>query len=75
MTYAEFVHWYAAYQLDPWGEYREDVRAAVIGAATVGCFASNKVRPSDLMVEWDKPEISQEARIEGYLARAAKKGT
>lgn len=63
LTWDQFAGWLAAYNCDPWGEWREDLRAAII-ASTVhnmaGKIADKSLPPKDFMA-W-RSEGSDEAR-------------
>ena len=48
----ELPYWIGLYELDPWGEYRNDVRHAVIGSY-LGRVWGGKASPSDLIPQYD----------------------
>jgi hypothetical protein len=48
MTADELPLWIAGWELDPWGDYRSDVRHA-INAAYLGAVWGGKAQASDLI--------------------------
>ncbi len=47
----ELALWAAEYELSPWGEQRDEIGRAVIGAAVCGSMGV-KVQPADLIPKW-----------------------
>lgn len=63
MTAADFALWYAAYQLEPWGQKRDDISRALVGSAIVNCWTKTTVEPEKLMPRYGPP-IPEKVRRE-----------
>jgi hypothetical protein len=52
----ELTEWMAFHNLDPWGEYRADLRAGIVAStvANVNTVRGRKFKPSDFMVDYLK---------------------
>jgi hypothetical protein len=62
MTMPEYRLWLAEYELEPWGEHRDDLRAGII-ASTIANVNSTKrtFKPSDFMIDWSR-NVRQEVQ-------------
>ena len=49
MSADEYADWMALYALDPWGEYRADLRQAITTNIIARAHGSKKSRPIDFM--------------------------
>lgn len=66
LTWAEFVSWVAYYKRDPWGEERNDLRAALNTAAlsnTVSMLAGGKHREINLMPYAKRKERDENSEL------------
>lgn len=56
ITAREFRIWQAEYMLDPWGEERGDLQAAIVAHTTAECNRSKgpRTRIKDFMPDFDK---------------------
>lgn len=75
LTPDELAGWIALYEIDPWGERRADIREACIGAATVSMWAKDRVKPADLIPEYDQGgevKHDQELGIAAFKAWVAR---
>lgn len=59
MSYAEFVDWLAYYQVEPWGDVRGDLHAALVAAIIANANRDPKKRrkpytPGEFMPDWWK---------------------
>ncbi len=62
LAVSELAGWYALYEMDPWGELRGDIRAAVVGAA--GCQAwGARIAPTDLLPKFDQGEQQHDQEL------------
>jgi Protein of unknown function (DUF4035) len=60
MSAAELQRWWAFYQVEPWGEWRGDLRMGILASALVNCWTSGKGRrtkPSDFLPAFEKPAV------------------
>ena len=70
----EFAEWLAYNRLEPWGQERADLRAAIIAATVANCNRGSDTRPfaaKDFMPDFSRPEgpddADLEARVRGRL--------
>lgn len=66
LTWQEFVHWVAYYKRDPWGEERNDLRAALNTAAlsnTVHMLTGGKHREINLMPYVKRKETDENREL------------
>lgn len=57
---AELIMWMADYNLDCWGEAREDLRNAIncyTSASAAGC---KNIRPEQFIINYDEPKLTPE---------------
>ncbi len=77
----EWTYWIAEYNLEPWGEWRADLRTAKAAAATANVWLAkgNRYTLSDLILDFPlgspKPQTMAEAIRAGQLHVAASGGT
>ena len=65
----ELAYWIAEYELNPWGDYREDNRQAVIGSY-IGAVWGGKAKPSDLIPQYDRHDVKDENKLGWIQFRA-----
>lgn len=56
MTWTQFVGWYVYYELEPFGEEREDLRIGFAFARLASMFTKSPLKPSDFIPEIKPPE-------------------
>ena len=61
ITASEIVEWEALYRIDPWGEDRADLRAAIVAYtfASAHTKKGKKLKLSDFMPDYDKAYAKQ----------------
>jgi uncharacterized protein YdaU (DUF1376 family) len=68
MSVAEFRHWLALYQLEPWGDEWDQVRA--IAAASIAPWSKRKIRLEKFFPQPPKPDgQTLEQRLEMFIRR------
>jgi len=50
----EFAEWQVYYTLEPWGEWRADLRAGIIAAASVSPYTKRRITPKDFMPKFER---------------------
>ncbi len=74
MGAGEFMTWLALYQIEPWGELREDLRAARALALTANTSRDAKKHPKPFTVDeflfdfWKVPPAQKQALTPAQLA-------
>lgn len=61
----ELTEWMAAYNVEPWGEDRSDLRAGIVASTVANCHSTkgHEFKPSDFIpqfVEMEKPQQTPE---------------
>jgi hypothetical protein len=51
---AEFAEWIAYCGIDPFGEERDDLRAALVACTVANTFSKKRYKPADFMPDFDK---------------------
>ncbi len=71
MSLREFNQWYELYHSDPFGELREDMRAAHLAWIIVSCHSTkHSLTPNDFMLKFEKRREMTDEEIE-YQCRKA----
>lgn len=77
MTSAEFAEWIAFHRIDPWSEYRDDLRMAMLATLTANINRGKGKRAfkvDDFIPSFDPPKKQQKvgniARIMAFFCRA-----
>lgn len=52
MTGRQVAEWRAYYQIEPFGEYRADLRSAIIASTFANCFSRKRFKVEDFMPEF-----------------------
>lgn len=74
MSHPELLEWIAAYNAEPWGEYRADIAAGRICAVVATAHSTKRVfRPSDFV--HDYYEQFREPQTQQDMIAAAMKAT
>lgn len=74
MDAAELAMWEAEYQIEPWGERRSDLHAAICASASFNAMGG-KTRPKDFLPQWEeKRQTPQEMILVGMAFAAGTKG-
>ena len=56
MSYQDMLFWMTVYQNDPFGAWREDLRAAIIATGAVAPHTSTQVKYEDFMPKFGAPK-------------------
>lgn len=56
---AEFTEWMAYYQLEPFGEERADLRAAIIASTIANAFSKKRSKPQDFMPQFEREVVAK----------------
>jgi hypothetical protein len=56
MSAAEYNEWIADYQIEPWGDLREDLRTATIVQAAIAPHSKKEVKLKDCMLNFEPPK-------------------
>lgn len=77
MSAAEFAEWIAFHRIDPWSEYRDDLRMAMLATLTANINRGKGKRPfkvDDFIPTFDPPKKQQKpgniAEIMAFFCRA-----
>lgn len=55
LTYPELAEWVAKYDVDPWDEWRADLRAGIVASVVANCHSGKgKFKPRDFIVDFTK---------------------
>lgn len=76
MSHAELVDWMAFYQIEPFGEQRDDMRAAQLTAAVLAPHSRKQQKAADFMLfpEHEQgPVLSEDDKLDLILDRAARR--
>ncbi len=72
MSPGELVEWQALWELEPWGETRQELATAFGFSAVCSLWSKEPVPPSDLIPEWDWETVAkrrqklERARLEAW---------
>lgn len=69
----ELTLWHAYYNLEPWGEERADIRAAIVASTTANCFSTKRHKLTDFLPKWEKPEPQSWEVSQAYFAALSKR--
>lgn len=79
----EFCEWRAAYRIEPWGDWRDDLRIGKLAAAVVAQLVHKSQKPGDFMPHFEQAperktrsvdELKQEfAKAKGLIDRLTTK--
>ena len=64
ITVAQFLEWQAYHALDPWGEYRDDLRMGVLASILVGAFGRGRPPKPEAFVLVPDPGRKERQRTE-----------
>jgi hypothetical protein len=75
MPHREFLDWVALYQIEPWGETRADMNAAMLASLTANLNRDKKKRskpfgPADFMPDFWRRMREPAHRAEGVASKA-----
>lgn len=61
MTYREYQIWVEEFNIEPWGEVRADLNAALVTSTLVNCQTGGKAnaRPADFMPEFGRRHVER----------------
>lgn len=70
LSWLKFLEWIAYSEIDPFGEWRADLRAAQIVAKIHNLFAKNPVSATEFMLKFDQePKPRQTVEEQKAIAR------
>ncbi len=64
---AEFSEWLAYYQVEPFGEERADLRAAIIASTQASTMTNKRFKPAEFMPEYGPKARKSPAQIRDLL--------
>lgn len=53
----------AYYQIEPFGEHRDDLRMATICTTIASCHGAKKIKPADFMPDFENMETPQDRAL------------
>lgn len=68
ITCRELQEWKAEYEIEPFGEERADLRAAIIASTIANCWSKKTYTPAEFMPDFDREENPQQS-VEQMQAR------
>ena len=71
MPSSVFVEYMAAYQMDPWGEDRADLRMGILAATVAAPHTKQRLSPSDFIPKFQPAEQKSTADLELLLMQFA----